>query len=185
MNLAKNLKIDSVSRLNPSPPLHVKPTPTAAEAVALMHRDQVGCVLVCQEDRLLGIFTERDLMRRVLAAGKPLTLPVAECMTTDPVAVHPKEPIAGTCVRWKRGAIDTCPSWTTPDVPSECCRSNALFITWSNIFRLRFITCRQTLSPCPTSVKGPDRTTIFDPEAVISQAQIRLAKGIESLTRLT
>jgi CBS domain-containing protein len=69
-----------------------------AEAVALMRREQVGCILVCEDERLVGLFTERDLMRRVLAAGKPLTMPVAACMTPHPVAVHPKDSV-GAAVR--------------------------------------------------------------------------------------
>ena len=35
----------------------------------------------------------------MLAPGKPLTVPVAECMTRDPVVVHPKEPV-GAAVRY-------------------------------------------------------------------------------------
>ncbi len=98
MDLARNLKIDSVSRLQPTPPWYVAPTQPVADAVALMRREEIGCVLVGEHHKLLGIFTERDLMRRVLAAGKPLSLPVAECMTPDPVVVHPKTSI-GAAVR--------------------------------------------------------------------------------------
>jgi CBS domain-containing protein len=98
MDLAKNLKIDSVSRLQPTPPWQVSPTQPVADAIVLMRRERVGCVLVVQAERLVGIFTERDLMRRVLAAGKPLTVPVAECMTPKPVAVHPKDSI-GAAIR--------------------------------------------------------------------------------------
>jgi CBS domain-containing protein len=94
MDLAKNLRIECVSRLHPTAPLHLSPDQTVADAVALMRREKVGCVLVCQEERLVGIFTERDLLRRILAPGKPLTLPLAECMTPHPVSVRPKEPIA-------------------------------------------------------------------------------------------
>jgi CBS domain-containing protein len=102
MDLARNLKIDSVSRLNPSPPLQVRPTQTVAEAVTMMRRDKVGCILVCENDRVVGIFTERDLMRRVLADGKPLTVPVGQCMTPGPVTVHPKDPV-GVAVREMEG----------------------------------------------------------------------------------
>jgi CBS domain-containing protein len=98
MDLARNLKIESVSRLHPTPPLHVQPMQTVAEAVQLMRREHVGCLLVCADDRLVGVFTERDLMRRVLAAGRSLGEPVASYMTPNPVAVNPKEPI-GAAVR--------------------------------------------------------------------------------------
>lgn len=94
MDLAKNLRIECVSRLHPTAPLQISPDRTVADAVTLMRHEGVGCLLVCQEDRLVGIFTERDLLRRVLAPGKPLSLPVSACMTPNPVVVRPKEPIA-------------------------------------------------------------------------------------------
>lgn len=109
MELAKNLKIDSVSRLQPTPPLRIGPEQAVAEAVALMRQERVGCILVCEDDRLVGIFTERDLMRRVLAAGKPLTLPVAECMTPNPVSVHRKEPIGAAVRRMEEGGYRHLP----------------------------------------------------------------------------
>ena len=46
MDLAKNLKIDSVSRLHPTPPLQVGPQQAVGDAVELMRREQVGCVLI-------------------------------------------------------------------------------------------------------------------------------------------
>lgn len=109
MDLAKNLKIDSVSRLNPKPPWQVAPDQTVAEAVVVMRRERVGCVLVCAEERVVGIFTERDLMRRVLAAEKPLTTPIAECMTPNPVCVHPKEPVAAAIRRMEEGGYRHLP----------------------------------------------------------------------------
>jgi CBS domain-containing protein len=98
MDLAKNLKVDSVSRLHPAPALKVRLSQTVAEAVALMRAEAVGSLLVCQGDRVVGIFSERDLLRRVLAAGKPLTTPLSECMTPDPETVNPKHSIA-TAIR--------------------------------------------------------------------------------------
>jgi CBS domain-containing protein len=109
MDLAKNLKIDSVSRLNPTPPLRVAPQQTVAAAIDLMRRERVGCVLVCEGERLVGIFTERDLMRRVLAEGKPLTLTVSDCMTPDPVTVHPKDPISIAVGRMEEGGYRHLP----------------------------------------------------------------------------
>ena len=109
MELARNLKVDSVSRLHPTPPYRVRPEQTVDEAVDLMRRQRVGCVLVCDGDRLVGIFTERDLMHRVLAKGKPLTLPLAECMTPHPVTVHPKDSIAAAIRRMEEGGYRHLP----------------------------------------------------------------------------
>jgi CBS domain-containing protein len=109
MNLAKSLKIESVSRLQPTPPHQMSPKQTVAEAVALLRQNEVGCLLVCDKERLVGIFTERDLMRRILAKGKPLTLPLAECMTPDPTVVHPKESIAAAIQRMEAGGYRHLP----------------------------------------------------------------------------
>lgn len=117
MHLAKNLKIDSVSRLHPGAALSVSPSQSVGEAVTLMRREAVGCVLVCQDRQLVGIFTERDLTRRVLARGKPLTVPVAECMTPRPVAVHPKEPIAAAIRRMEEGGYRHLPVVEDGDRP--------------------------------------------------------------------
>jgi CBS domain-containing protein len=93
MDLARNLMVESISRLQPSPPLHVQPSHSVAEAVACMRQQRVGCILVCQDGKLVGIFTERDLMRRVLATGSSLNVPIADVMTADPVVVQRKEAI--------------------------------------------------------------------------------------------
>ena len=93
MDLARNLKIESVSRLRPTPAWFVNGDDSVTTAINLMREKKVGCVLVCVEDRIVGIFTERDLMRRVLAAGKTLATAIVDCMTPNPVTVDPKDSI--------------------------------------------------------------------------------------------
>jgi CBS domain-containing protein len=109
MELARNLRVDSVSRLRPTAPLQVSAEQTVADAVALMRQHRVGCVLVCNAGRVVGLFTERDLMRRVLAAGQPLSLKMAECMTPDPVVVAPKESIRAAVRRMEEGGYRHLP----------------------------------------------------------------------------
>jgi CBS domain-containing protein len=109
MDLAKTLKIESVSQLSTTTPLRIHPKQSVAEAVALMRKEQVGCLLVCEGERMVGILTERDLMRRVLAAGKPLTLPVSECMTRNPVVVRRKEPISAAIRQMEEGGYRHLP----------------------------------------------------------------------------
>ena len=84
MELSRNLKVDSVSRLDPSPPRAVDVDGTAADAVEEMRNGNVGCLLVTELGRVVGIFTERDLLTRVLAPGKPLDTPIRACMTASP-----------------------------------------------------------------------------------------------------
>jgi CBS domain-containing protein len=109
MDLAKTLKIDSVSRLPLSPPLQIGPAQTVEEAVRLLREEKVGCLLVCEGEKIVGILTERDLLRRVLALGKPLTLPVVECMTPNPEVVHRKEPIGAAVRRMEEGGYRHLP----------------------------------------------------------------------------
>jgi CBS domain-containing protein len=109
MDIGRNLKIESVSRLQPTPPWQVAPTQSVFEATALMREKSVGCVLVCQESKVVGIFTERDLLRRVLAQDKPLSAPVSESMTYEPVSVHPKDPIATAIRRMEEGGYRHLP----------------------------------------------------------------------------
>jgi CBS domain-containing protein len=66
----------------------VPSTITAAAAVQEMNRHKVGAVLVMDGDRLVGIFTERDVLSRVVAADlDPKTTPIERVMTRDPITV--------------------------------------------------------------------------------------------------
>ncbi len=72
----------------------MKPGTTIREAVERMYRAQVGSVLVVDDEmRLLGIFTERDLVR-VVATGVPLDTPIEREMTTKLITASPDESVA-------------------------------------------------------------------------------------------
>ena len=59
---------------------------TVLDAAQLMNDRHIGSVLVIDDDRLVGIFTERDVMRRIVAEQRdPASTPLAEVMTS-PVA---------------------------------------------------------------------------------------------------
>jgi CBS domain-containing protein len=69
------------------------PSTTVREAARLMKKTHVGALLVVEHGRLVGIFTERDALDRVLAEDlNPETTPLAAVMTLDPVTVHPDQP---------------------------------------------------------------------------------------------
>jgi CBS domain-containing protein len=74
-------------------PLTVSPQTTVVEAARLMKRRKVSALLVVDGTRLLGIFTERDAVFRVIAQGRsPQETRVADVMTPDPQTVHPDKP---------------------------------------------------------------------------------------------
>jgi CBS domain-containing protein len=109
MELARNLKTDSVSRLQPTEARIVTSSQTVNDAVALMRQHRVGCVLVCEGVKIVGIFTERDLLRRVLALNLPLSTPLASCMTPNPVTVQPKESVSVALQRMEEGGYRHLP----------------------------------------------------------------------------
>lgn len=109
MDLARNLKTETVSRLHPSQPWLVQVTQPLSDAIKLMREKKVGCVLVCEQRRVVGIFTERDLLRRILPQGVPLDTPMHECMTADPVTVHPKDSIGCAIKRMQKGGYRHLP----------------------------------------------------------------------------
>ncbi len=78
----------------------VAPTLSVADAVAEMNRNRVGSVLVLDEGgRLVGIFTERDVLRRVVGAGiDPKRSLVSEVMTTGVITISPDATIEDTMV---------------------------------------------------------------------------------------
>jgi CBS domain-containing protein len=109
MELSRNLRIDSISRLDPSPPRAIDIAAPVAEAVRLMRQANVGCLLVTAAGRLVGIFTERDLLTRVLARGRPLDTPMRACMTAEPVTVGLKDPVRTAIRRMEKGGYRHLP----------------------------------------------------------------------------
>lgn len=71
------------------PPATVAASATVHDAVELMKRGNVGAVAVVEDEKLVGIFTERDLMIRVVSPGMdPATTRVSEVMTRDVVSAR-------------------------------------------------------------------------------------------------
>jgi CBS domain-containing protein len=67
----------------------VAPTSTVQEAVAAMARYRIGCVLILDESRLTGIFTEHDVITRVIVPGiDPRTTPISQVMSPEPFTVE-------------------------------------------------------------------------------------------------
>jgi len=66
------------------------PDTTVSKAAKLMARKNVGAVMVVEEERLIGIFTERDALVRVIAKGRDTqTTLLADVMTPEPQTVDP------------------------------------------------------------------------------------------------
>ena len=68
------------------------PKTSVSEAARMMAKKNAGAVMVLRGKRLVGIFTERDAVIRVIAKGRdPQTTALADVMTPDPLTVTPEE----------------------------------------------------------------------------------------------
>jgi CBS domain-containing protein len=74
--------------------LSVRDDQTVLEAARLMTEFNIGAVPVMRGEELAGIFSERDVMCRVVAAGRsPATTRVAEVMTPRPFVLSPADSV--------------------------------------------------------------------------------------------
>jgi len=63
---------------------------TIEEAVKLMNEHEIGCLIVTEDNRPIGILTERDLLKRILAKSEDLKrIKVEEVMSTPLISVEP------------------------------------------------------------------------------------------------
>ncbi len=69
---------------------------TMAEAAKLMRNYRIGCLVVVDGDKPMGIITERDIAYKVVAEEKELTTKVSEAMTRDLKTVDGEKSIRDT-----------------------------------------------------------------------------------------
>src|SRR6185436_17440085 len=72
----------------------VSPQTTIGEAIAAMNQRRIGSILVMDGERLVGIFTERDVLTRVVPQQlDPRRTPVGEVMTRNPITISPNRTV--------------------------------------------------------------------------------------------
>ena len=94
--IERSLMEDPVSVLQPKKPITVRPSGTVRETINIMLDSDVGALLVVEDDgKLLGIFSERDLLTKVVGVQQPYAeLPVKQFMTPNPETVTATDTLA-------------------------------------------------------------------------------------------
>jgi CBS domain-containing protein len=95
-------------------PLILAPDDTVSEATRAMQREHRGCVVVTEDGtpngRLLGIFTERDVLYRIVDRGRnPATLPMRDVMTAEPECLLDNASVAWVLNRMSAGGFRHVP----------------------------------------------------------------------------
>lgn len=108
MNFHLQLDRETVGTVNPGDPLSVTPDTSIRQAIAFMQEAKSGSLLVCRDDKLCGIFTERDVLR-IVAAGKDLDATVEQFMTTEPVTISAAETVGKAIQNMSQGGYRRLP----------------------------------------------------------------------------
>lgn len=84
MSIAAKLSEVKIRHLPLRPPALVERRASIRETVEAIKAKHLGCALICEEGRLVGLFTERDLLNKVLGEAVGEGTPVEQVMTANP-----------------------------------------------------------------------------------------------------
>jgi CBS domain-containing protein len=103
MGLRENIRTEPVAEVRHRALVAVSKQTSVKEAAEKMRRHKVGCVIVVDQDgKPVGKFTERQLMKLMLEDARGLRLPVERFMYADPDAIGMNQPIAQMVELMKR-----------------------------------------------------------------------------------
>ena len=112
MTIQINLLSDKVEKALADNALVVAPSCTLRDVLSLMKDRSVGSVLICNEGKLLGIFTERDALK-AMVENTDLSTPVLDLMTTDVLTISKGAPLVNAIRLMTRGKCRRLPIVST------------------------------------------------------------------------
>jgi CBS domain-containing protein len=101
MEIEERIKAVEVVALGMDPPVVADASTVRREVVRRMRDERSGCALLTRDGKLAGIFTERDLVLRIVGVEGALDQPVSDWMTPDPDRVRQQDPL-NTVIRLMR-----------------------------------------------------------------------------------
>jgi CBS domain-containing protein len=110
--------VSDVMRQNQREPVAIRSSATVMDAVKVMNANRVGAVLVMDGSRVAGIFTERDVLTRVVATERsPRDLSVADVMTKAVLCCRLDTDLDEVAVLMQSQRIRHLPILDADDVP--------------------------------------------------------------------
>lgn len=106
----RSLMFDSVSALSPKAPVTVDAATSVRDVLQILVDKGIGCVLVEDQGKLAGIFTERDCVKKIGSqVSDSLDDPVSKYMTADPNTLEADDKIAFAVQRMDHGGYRHVP----------------------------------------------------------------------------
>jgi len=111
--LARQLLKDRINDLAPKAAITVAPSTAIGDVLRLMVSEKNGCVVVVEDDEVVGIFSDRDALMRVnCQAAQMADRPISELMTQSPETLEGRDKIAFALHRMDLGGYRHIPILT-------------------------------------------------------------------------
>jgi CBS domain-containing protein len=164
MQIEERIKVVEVMALDMDSPVVLDEACPLHEVIQQLNDSNSGCALLTLGGRLTGIFTERDLVVRVMGRAHPVDQTVAEYMTSNPDSVSPTDPIRKAVRLMQRGGFRSVPVVDKENRVVGCvrhssaaCGTRTSSSTWRSISRHRYSTCHPTPNGLHSNGKAADR----------------------------
>lgn len=110
VDLQRNLTSETVERANPAPaqPVCYEKSARARDVLHGLKAQRTGAALICHQGILVGIFTERDVLR-LLAEGADLDVAIEQLMIRNPVTISPGTKMADVIKKMAAGGFRRLP----------------------------------------------------------------------------
>lgn len=109
MGIENILHQTKIRHLNWAPVVCVESGCSLQEVLVTMQSSRVGCVLVTENQKLAGIFTERDVITKVAGGSVDRSRAVREFMTPQPKTLHPEDSFASAIQVMDKGCYRDIP----------------------------------------------------------------------------
>ena len=108
MNFQLNLNSETVEHVASPEPVCVDCELSTRDVLRRMQDQRRGAVLVCRDDKLVGIFTERDALK-LMASGANLDVPIDQAMTAEPETLSDSDTVGHAISRMSHGGYRRMP----------------------------------------------------------------------------
>jgi len=134
MKIERSLRHVEILALELQTPLLLSESTSVEDTIRAMREQGLGYALITAENRLAGIFTERDVFLSVVGDAGTLSQPVSGFMTRDPVSVAENEPVWQVVKRMHEGGFRQVPVLDSQGHVVACVRHKDIAQLMANHF---------------------------------------------------